>query len=240
MIHALNISKDFSGNCVLAPSSLTIKAGESYAILGQSGSGKSVILKILAGLIEKDAGELKIETENIGMLFQKNALFDSLTVFENLDFTLRERTKLSAPERKALSEQYLSWVELQGTEKLYPDELSGGMQKRLGIARALVLKPELVLYDEPTAGLDPITSRVIADLILRLKKETKSTIVTVTSDVMRAYQIADTIGMLLPESSGFRLETIGNPKAVKESSSHSVQQFVRGLTSGPLTKAGHH
>jgi phospholipid/cholesterol/gamma-HCH transport system ATP-binding protein len=169
------------------------------------------------------------------MLFQKNALFDSLTVFENLDFTLRESSKLSRGERKKLCDQYLSWVELKGTEALYPDELSGGMQKRLGIARALILNPELVFYDEPTAGLDPITSEIIAALIVRLNEETKSTIVTVTSDVLRAFQMADTIGILLPEKSGSRLHTIGTPEEVKNSPSAAVQQFIRGSTKGPLT-----
>lgn len=235
MLKVKHISKSFLQNHVIEEASFSLEKGQSYAILGQSGGGKSVLLKMLAGLIQPDKGEITLGTQNVGMLFQKNALFDSLTVFENLDFTLRESSKLSVAERKRLCDQYLSWVELKGTEKLYPDELSGGMQKRLGIARALILSPEIVFYDEPTAGLDPITSEVIAALIVRLNQETKSTIVTVTSDVLRAFQIAETIGILLPGKSGSVLHTIGSPTEVKNSTSASVQQFIRGSTKGPLT-----
>jgi phospholipid/cholesterol/gamma-HCH transport system ATP-binding protein len=235
MLKVKQISKSFLQNHIIEEASFSLEKGQSYAILGQSGGGKSVLLKMLAGLIQPDTGEIILGTQNVGMLFQKNALFDSLTVFDNLDFTLRESSKLSINERKRLCDQYLSWVELTGTEKQYPDELSGGMQKRLGIARALILSPEIVFYDEPTAGLDPITSEVIADLIVRLNQETKSTIVTVTSDVLRAFQIAETIGILLPGKSGSILHTIGSPKDVKTSTSASVQQFIRGSTKGPLT-----
>jgi phospholipid/cholesterol/gamma-HCH transport system ATP-binding protein len=236
MLSARHISKTFDRNPVIQEASLSLEKGQSYAILGQSGQGKSVLLKMLAGLIKPDQGEITLQTQNVGMLFQKNALFDSLTVFDNLDFTLRESSPISKAERKKLCEQYLEWVELKGTEKLYPDELSGGMQKRLGIARALILNPEVVYYDEPTAGLDPITSEVIAALIVRLNQETRSTIVTVTSDVLRAFQIAERIGILLPEKTGgSRLHTIGTPDEVRASSSPAVQQFIHGSTSGPLT-----
>lgn len=235
MLTVREISKSFLQNHVIEDSSLFLEKGKSYVILGQSGSGKSVLLKMLAGLITPDRGEIKLETNNIGMLFQKNALFNSFTAFENLDFTLRERTNLSKKEREKLCDQYLDWVELGHTKTLFPDELSGGMQKRLGIARALILKPELIFYDEPTAGLDPITSEVIAALIVRLNQETRSTIVTVTSDIMRAYQIADTIGILLPEEQGNRLHTVGSATDVKNSSSAAIQQFIKGSTKGPLT-----
>jgi phospholipid/cholesterol/gamma-HCH transport system ATP-binding protein len=238
-LHSLSIHrKSSNAECrsdVIEEASFSLEKGQSYAILGQSGSGKSVLLKMLAGLIRPDGGEISLGTQNVGMLFQKNALFDSLTVFENLDFTLKEGLNLSTKERKRLCDQYLSWVELRGTERLYPDELSGGMQKRLGIARALILGPELVFYEEPTAGLDPITSEVIASLIARLNQETRSTIVTVTSDVLRAFQVASVIGILLPGKRGQCLHTIGSPAEVKNSQNPAVMQFISGSTQGPLT-----
>lgn len=237
MLEIHQISKSFGQNHVIEEASLVLAKGKSYVVFGQSGGGKSVLLKMLAGLIKPDRGKILLGTQNVGMLFQKNALFDSLTVFENLDFVLTESTQFSKKERNRLCEQYLSWVELKGTENLLTVDLSGGMQKRLGIARALILSPELVLYDEPTAGLDPITSELIAALIVRLNQETKSTIVTVTSDVLRAFQIADIIGILLPGKKGNKLHTIGTPQEVKNSSLASVQQFIQGSTSGPLTNS---
>lgn len=235
MIQARNISKRFFTQPVLSRISFDVARGESLVVLGQSGSGKSVLLKILANLILPDEGSVQIDTRDIGMLFQKNALFDSLTVFENLEFPLRERTELKAAERRAKIQKYLEWVGLPGTAHQFPDELSGGMQKRLGIARALIVEPEVLFYDEPTAGLDPITSRVIAELMLRLKSELGTTIVVVTSDVMRAYQLANQIGILIRGPNGAALVNAGTPDEAKASQDPAIQQFLKGLTQGPLT-----
>lgn len=236
-IQVINVSKRFYQQPILHRVSFSVAKGSSYVVLGQSGVGKSVLLKILAQLIVPDEGQVRIGTRNIGMLFQKNALFDSLTVHENLDFPLRERTSLSVGERRLKVEKFLDWVGLANTGHQFPDELSGGMQKRLGIARALIVEPEILFYDEPTAGLDPITSRVIADLILRLKNEMKTTIVVVTSDVMRAFQLGDQIGLLVRGQGtlGASLIAAGSPSEAKQSSDLSIQQFLTGATKGPLT-----
>lgn len=235
MIQVTQLSKWFPSQPVLYRVSFSVEEGQSYVILGQSGIGKSVLLKTLARLIEPDEGFAEIKTRNLGMVFQKNALFDSLSVFENLDFTLRERTTETPGERRKKIQTYLDWVELGNTAKLMPSELSGGMQKRLAIARALIVEPQVVLYDEPTAGLDPITSRLIADLILRLKKETNATIVTVTSDVLRAFQLADRVGLLVRGEEGAELLDIGTPDMARASGDARVQQFLKGQTKGPLT-----
>jgi phospholipid/cholesterol/gamma-HCH transport system ATP-binding protein len=213
--------------------SLNVARGESIAILGPSGSGKSVLLKIMAGLILPDQGTVRVESNNLGMLFQKNALFDSLTVEENLSFPLRERLAIQGSEADARINELLTAVQLKGSEKLFPNELSGGMQKRLGIARALVVNPEVILYDEPTAGLDPITSRTIAEMIGTLRKKRGSTIVTVTNDVHRAYQLADRIFLLAQG----RLIEGGSPDQVRETELPELKQFVNGLQEGPLTGA---
>ncbi len=235
MIRAEQISKTFFSQKILKNICFQVMQSKSLVILGQSGVGKSVLLKILAGLLNPDQGRAEIKTKNIGMLFQKNALFDSLTVFENLEFPLQERTKLSTNERKEKINKFLEWVGLEKTEKLFPDELSGGMQKRLGIARALIVEPDAIFYDEPTAGLDPITSRMIADLILRLKKELGTTVIAVMSDVMRAYQLADTIGLLIRDPQGAYFLETGTPEQTRQHPNPAVQQFIKGLTHGPLT-----
>ncbi len=228
MIHLNGVDK-----WVFQDLSLNVARGESIAILGPSGSGKSVLLKIMAGLILPDQGTVRVESNNLGMLFQKNALFDSLTVEENLSFPLRERLAIQGSEADARINELLTAVQLKGSEKLFPNELSGGMQKRLGIARALVVNPEVILYDEPTAGLDPITSRTIAEMIGTLRKKRGSTIVTVTNDVHRAYQLADRIFLLAQG----RLIEGGSPDQVRETELPELKQFVNGLQEGPLTGA---
>jgi len=165
------------------------------------------------------------------MLFQKNALFDSLSVLDNLLFPMAERLGEKGASARDQAKRMLTEVGLSGTEDLFPDELSGGMQKRLGIARALVVRPEIILYDEPTAGLDPITSKRIAELILRLNMEHHSTLLTVTNDVTRAYQLADEIALL---HGGEWIEG-GAPEAVQRTSHPALRQFVYGLREGPLT-----
>lgn len=235
MISVHNLSKQFYLLPVLHRINFTVERGKSFIILGKSGSGKSVLLKTITNLLPSDEGTVHIQSQNIGMVFQKNALFDSMTVEENLDFPLRERTSLSTKERKKEINSFLEAVELPNTNNLYPHELSGGMQKRLGIARTLITQPEVVFYDEPTAGLDPITSRMIADLILRLKASHKVTLVAVTSDVLRAYQLGDELGLLIPAERGATLKMAGTPEQARNSKEEDIQQFLKGLTHGPLT-----
>jgi phospholipid/cholesterol/gamma-HCH transport system ATP-binding protein len=170
----------------------------------------------------------------MGMLFQKNALFDSLTVGENIAFPLREKTALSEAEIQAKVEYFLEAVGIGHARALFPDEISGGMQKRLGIARALALAPKIVLYDDPTAGLDPITSRRIIDLVLRLREENKSTVVAVTNDMARAYQMADRIAVVVDGE----VIVTGNKAQTLAHKDPRVIQFVRGELEGPLTEAG--
>jgi len=231
MISLKKLSKRFHDHWVFRNISLDVEDKESVVLIGPSGSGKSILLKIIAGLLEADEGKVTLGKRNIGMLFQKNALFDSLTVEENLLFPLQERKKISGAPAKEKAAWFLKEVGLKGCENLFPDEISGGMQKRLGIARALVVEPEIILYDEPTAGLDPITSRTIADLIRKLRMEIGSTLLTVTNDMQRAYQIGDRIFLL---AQGV-LKSGGTPKEIQASLDPGIRQFIYGLKTGPLT-----
>lgn len=244
MIQVEGVSKTFIEGApltVLRDVSFEVQKGKALVILGQSGSGKSVLLKILAQLLDPDQGRVEILSTNIGMVFQKNALFDSLTVEENLKFAMEERGGVGARTQLAKIAKFLEWVGLSHATKLMPNELSGGMQKRLAIARALIVQPEVLLYDEPTAGLDPITSRMIADLMLKLKAEFGTTIVCVTSDVLRAYQLGDQIGLLTPHMgrarAGSTFLNVGTPEEARTSRDPLFRQFLDGLTKGPLTHA---
>lgn len=235
LLEASALVKRFGSQGILGGVNLTVKRGESYVILGRSGSGKSVLLKTLAGLLRPDSGFVRIGTARLGMLFQNGALFDSMTVEENLLFPLRSRLGVTGMEARREASALLDAVGLPGSEKLMPASLSGGMQKRLGIARALIVKPDLIFYDEPTAGLDPITSRLIVDLIVKLRDDTGSTVVAATSDVLRAYQMAHRMGLLVPGAQGAQLMEIGSPADAKSSADPAVMQFLKGLAQGPLT-----
>jgi phospholipid/cholesterol/gamma-HCH transport system ATP-binding protein len=188
-------------------------------------------MKMIAGLIPCDEGRITIDSDNVGMLFQKNALFDSFTVEENLLFPLKERLGITGAAAKDRATHFLEEVGLKGSETLYPDEISGGMQKRLGIARGLIVMPQVILYDEPTAGLDPITSRKIADLIRTLRAEVGSTLLTVTNDMQRAYQIGDRVCLLAQG----QLKEGGTPEQIQKSEDPAIRQFIFGLKQGPLT-----
>jgi phospholipid/cholesterol/gamma-HCH transport system ATP-binding protein len=231
VIRIESLGKEFDGDWLFRKISLDVPAGSSAALVGPSGSGKSVLLKIVAGLIEPTEGKVTTSNEELGMLFQKNALFDSLTVEENLLFPLRERKGIEGAEAKKRARWFLKEVGLQGNEALYPDEISGGMQKRLGIARALIVEPRVILYDEPTAGLDPITSRMIADLIRKLRGDSESTLLTVTNDMQRAYQLGDQVHLLAQG----RLFGGGTPQQIQASQDPAIRQFIYGLKQGPLT-----
>jgi len=218
---------------------LAVRRGETFVVVGPSGVGKSVLLKTIAGLITPTKGRVLIDGANLhqlkkseqaavmmkmGMLFQKNALFDSLTVSENLAFPLREATGLSENEIQEKIAVFLKHVGLSHAAELMPNEISGGMQKRLGVARALILNPQIILYDDPTAGLDPITSRMIIELITRLNKEFGTTVLAITNEMNRAYQMADRIGVILDGE----LLITGNVEETKKFPDPRVQDFILG------------
>lgn len=243
-----NVSFAFEEDVILQNISLKIFEGEKFVLVGPSGQGKSVLLKLMAGLLKPTAGEVIIRGKNwenihgaekskllseIGMLFQKSALFDSLTVLNNVAFPLRELGSRSETEIESIALQFLDAVEILNARDLYPDEISGGMQKRLGIARALALRPRLIFYDDPTAGLDPITSRKIIDLILTMQHRDKSTVIAVTNDMKRAYQLADRIAMVVDKS----VVITGNKQETEKFPDNRVSQFIKGSLQGPLTES---
>lgn len=246
VIELQNVTLVFGAEVLLENLNLSIERGENFVLIGPSGQGKSTLLKLMAGLITPTSGDVLIEGKNwktmrgieraeiarkTGMLFQKNALFDSLTVFENVAFPLRELAHAPESEVQRTVEKYLEAVGIAHAKDLYPDEISGGMQKRLGIARALALRPEIVFYDDPTAGLDPITSRKIIQLIIDLQKEMGTTVVAVTNDMNRADQMAHRIGMVVDTE----LIVCGTPEQTKLHPDPRVQQFINGALNGPLT-----
>lgn len=247
VIELRNVFLRFADDRVLNNVHLSVMKGELFVIVGPSGHGKSVLLKLIAGLLLPTEGQILIEgydfhqlgntrqdelRRKMGMLFQKNALFDSITCGENIGFPLVEVTNLSRQQIDDKIRGYLDAVGLSQALNLYPDEISGGMQKRLGIARALALDPEIILYDDPTAGLDPITSRKIVDLITKLNNERHSTVVAITSDMNRAYQMADRIGVVV----NGELIITGTPKETKAHPDLRVRQFINGELRGPLTE----
>ncbi len=239
MVKLSDVSLAIGGSTLLRDVHLAVGRGEVVAVLGPSGEGKSLLLKIIAGLIEPTAGSLAVHGRNrsdlsakdrlklgreTGMLFQRNALFDSLTALENVSFPQIETLGRSIEASNVLSHTLLESVGLATAAERYPVEISGGMQKRLGIARALALKPKLILYDDPTAGLDPITSRKIIRLIKELQTRDQSTVIFVTNEISRAFQIADRIAFV------FKGELIVTG-TVAETRAHTdprVAKFLRG------------
>jgi len=200
-----DVSLSFSGRTILKDVSLSIKKGDTFVILGPSGAGKSSILKVMLGLWTPDKGKIFIDgiditilkerdllplRKRMGIVFQGNALFDSLTVEENIAYFLKERNSITEKQLKERIKQCLAFVNLENIEKLYPSELSGGMQKRVAIARAVAFKPDILLYDEPTTGIDPINSKAIIDLMKKIQKDGATSIV-VTHYVHTAVQIGD-------------------------------------------------
>jgi phospholipid/cholesterol/gamma-HCH transport system ATP-binding protein len=222
MIRLETVNVSFKGRTILENVDLEVTRGEAVGIIGPSGSGKSVILKTIAGLIKPESGTVTVESEKVSMLFQKNALFDSFTLLQNLLLPLSETLGITGTEAETRSLSMLKAVGLDHAAHLHPDEISGGMQKRLGIARALIIEPEVILYDEPTAGLDPITSKSIADLMITLHRTNRTTLVMVTNDLQRAYQVADRIGFCHEK----RLEMFGGPEQVKSSQHPELKRFI--------------
>jgi len=224
---------------------MRVERGETFAVVGFSGVGKSTLLKCIAGLIEPTSGEVIIDGVNIvgmaesklrsvrakiGMAFQNAALFDSLTVYENVSFGLRHQRRLPEDEIRRIVAEKLALVGLSNTEDLYPSQLSGGMQKRVGIARALAVDPEILLYDEPTSGLDPVMAAVIGDLIIRLRDKLGVTSVVVAHDVALTKKVANRIGMLY----GGRICMVGTWAEIAATDNPVVRQFIDGRVEGPV------
>jgi len=245
VIEIVNLHKAFNKKHVLQGVNLHIESGETMVVIGGSGSGKSVLIKHVIGLLMPDEGSIIVDGVDIsnlsendmnelrkkyGMLFQGAALFDSLTVWENVGFSLMQHTRLSKEEIKEKAKQKLEMVGLKGVEDLMPSELSGGMRKRVGLARAIAIEPQIILYDEPTTGLDPIMADAINDLIIEMKKRLNVTSIAITHDMVSAYKIADKIAMLYEG----RIQEVGTPDEIKRSVNPIVRQFITGSSVGPI------
>ena len=233
-IEVKNLIKTFGERRVIDDVSFKVDDGETLAIVGFSGSGKSTILKLICGLLTPDSGEIITSKGDIAMVFQYSALFDSLNVANNIAFALRERKELrnkytEREIRKIVSEK-LELVGLKGIERKFPSELSGGMQKRVSFARAIVTEPNTILYDEPTAGLDPISSTLIEDYIVRLKDETHAASVVVTHQMSTITRTANRVIMLYNGKVVFE----GTPNDMLRQDNEYTKQFVTASLEGPM------
>src|SRR3989338_5459280 len=246
MIEAKKVVKAFNGRLVLNQLDLTVAKGETLVIIGRSGCGKSVLLKHIIGILKPDSGEILVDNVDVailppkqlnqlrmrfGMVFQGSALFDSMTVGENVGFNLIEHTSLSERAIRERVEESLELVGLKGIQELKPSELSGGMKKRVALARAICMRPEIVLYDEPTTGLDPIMADAINDLIIELHDKLKITSIAVTHDMTSVYKIATRVAMLY----NGQIVQIGTSDEIRNTKDPIVRQFITGSASGPMT-----
>ncbi|HEY3217261.1 MAG TPA: ABC transporter ATP-binding protein [Candidatus Eisenbacteria bacterium] len=245
MIRIRGLKKRLGSKQVLDGVDLEIRTGESVVVMGRSGTGKSVLLKHVIGLMAPDEGSIEVDGQEIvgiketelnqvrkrfGMLFQGAALFDSLTVGENVGLALREHLRLPEDRIRARVAERLSWVGLSGVEDMKPASLSGGMRKRVGLARAIAMDPQFILYDEPTTGLDPIMADVIDQLIRSLQRKLGVTTVVVTHDMVSAYKLADRLAMLHDGQMVF----VGTPEETRGTPNPLVRQFVEGSSQGPI------
>ncbi|MDP2044551.1 MAG: ABC transporter ATP-binding protein [Candidatus Omnitrophota bacterium] len=248
MIEIQKLSKGFNNRLVLNELNLDVRTGETCVIIGRSGCGKSVLLKHIVGLLRPNAGKVLVNHREVGvlkelelntlrskisMVFQGGALFDSMSVIDNVGFSLIEHTRITQKDLSARVEESLQLVGLGGIGNLMPSELSGGMKKRVALARAICIRPEIILYDEPTTGVDPITADSINELIRSLHDKLKVTSVVVTHDMKSAYHIADKIAMLYQG----RIILEGTPKEIQATHDPVVHQFIHGLSKGPITEA---
>lgn len=244
-IRVVNLHKSFGKNEVLRGVHLEVRQGESMVVIGGSGSGKTVLIKCIIGLMRPDQGEIHVDgleitsldekrmnevRKKFGMLFQGGALFDSMTVWENVGFGLRQQNRLSEEEIRRVASEKLALVGLKNVEDLMPAELSGGMRKRVSLARAIAMEPEILLYDEPTTGIDPIMADAINDLIVQMKEKLNVTSIAITHDMKSAYKIADRIAMLYQG----KIIEVGTPGEIRNSSNPMVQQFIEGRSEGPI------
>ena len=245
MIEISHLKKSFGSKSVLRDVNLDIHHGETLVIIGQSGCGKSVLLKLIMGLLRADGGHILVDGEDVtrcsltalyrirqkfGMLFQGAALFDSMTVEENLAFAIREHSNLSETDIQQRVRTRLKLVGMPDVTHLKPAELSGGMKKRVALARALMLDPEFVLFDEPTTGLDPIMADVINEMIIDCSRELDITSIVVTHDMTSAYKVADRIAMMHDG----RIVFDGTPEEIQNVKNAVVQQFIIGSAEGPI------
>jgi phospholipid/cholesterol/gamma-HCH transport system ATP-binding protein len=242
LIRLHNIHKAFGSLVVLSGLNLEVREGESLVVIGPSGTGKSVLLKHLVGLLKPDQGEVYFKGQrvdelseagwdpirrNFGFLFQMGALFDSLSVHDNIAFPLREHATYTEARISEIVRDKLAMVGLESTRNKMPGDLSGGQKKRVALARAIALDPEVVLYDEPTTGLDPIRADVINELILKLREELKVTSIVVTHDMASAFKVGDRLVMLLDG----KVIAEGTPDDIRNSKDDRVQRFVQGRAS---------
>ncbi|MEW6214730.1 MAG: ABC transporter ATP-binding protein [Nitrospirota bacterium] len=245
MIEIIDLHRSFNKKHVLTGVNLEVEKGESMVIIGGSGSGKSVLIKHIIGILKPDKGKVLIDGIDIallkedelyevrkkfGMLFQAGALFDSLSVWENVGFALLRQKKVNERDVKSLAIEKLRLVGLVGVENLMPSELSGGMKKRVGLARAIAHEPEILLYDEPTTGLDPILADAINDLIIEMKSHLSITSIAITHDMNSAYKIADRIAMLYEG----KIIEVGTPDEIRNTQNPVVRQFITGSAYGPI------
>jgi phospholipid/cholesterol/gamma-HCH transport system ATP-binding protein len=246
IIEIINVSKKLGGRPVLRGISLSVEAGQILAVVGPSGVGKSTLIKHMVGLMKPDSGDVLVEGRSVvkatrrelaeirqafGVVFQGAALLNSLSVAENVALPLVEHTKLAKERIGEIVDQKLGLVHLEGFEDYMPADLSGGMRKRVGLARALVREPRIVLYDEPTAGLDPIMSNTIIDLAGEMREKTGVTSVIITHDIHTVFRVADRAAMLF----GGQVIAEGTPDELRGSQDPAVRQFLEGSTTGPLT-----
>ena len=243
-IDIVNLRKSFGEKSVLRGVNLSVEKGEIFCIIGKSGTGKSVILKHLVGIIEPDEGTIAVDgvimtggnrdikreiISKYGILFQGAALFDSMNIYDNVAFGLRRRG-VDETEIKKIVDESLAQVGLSGAGDKRPSELSGGMQKRAGLARSIAVRPEVMLYDEPTTGVDPITAGVVDRLIIKMRDNYGMTSVVVTHDMTSAYRIADRIAMLYEGEIIFT----GTHEEIIKSDNPYVKQFIEGTVHGPI------
>lgn len=237
MIDVIDLHKSFNGQKVLDGINLKIPTGRITVIIGPSGCGKTSILRHIIGLLHPDKGKVLVDKTDVnalnrlalnefrrkfGMLFQHGALFDSMNVYQNVSFPLMEHTKMKKPQMDRIVANKLKLVGLEGVERKMPSELSGGMKKRVGLARAIVLEPEIILYDEPTTGLDPIMAETIDNLILEMQRSLKITSVVISHDITSTFHIADQIAMVYQG----KVVAAGTPEQFRKSPHPAVQEFL--------------
>lgn len=245
MIKIVGLKKSFNTKAVLDGVDLSIEKGKITVIIGRSGEGKSVLIKHIIGLLKPDSGKILLDGKEIsafkerefnelrkhfGMLFQGSALFDSMTVAENVGFPLKEHTGLHDDEVLKVVTEKLRRVGLVGIEKMMPADLSGGMKKRVGLARAIVMDPEVIIFDEPTTGLDPIMGDSVAELMLETQRALKTTYIVITHDIQLTYKIADKVAMLYQG----KIIATGTVDEIKQNPNPVLRQFLEGKAEGPI------